>query len=320
VSKPGGTPKRGGKLADIAQLGFAADTSDLRDAQASLKALVPAAKAAETATGKVEKALTDAGTAADRMARGVTGADAALDRAAAGASAEATAMNQAASAIERKVTWLDRLINRLRGVPAAAQGAAAGVKGVTAAANDNVNAFKSYTGNIAAQFQDIGVTAAMGMNPLLIALQQGTQLSAVFAQSGGNAFKTIGAAIGQVLSPSALFTIGIVAAVAALVQYVDWVNTAKWALNGLADILPVVAPYAVALAAGLALIYAPAILRGIWSLVQVFGALAVSIYATLGLPGLLIAGLISSKLQRMVLILSLVVLSAVITALKKLGQ
>ncbi len=32
------------------------------------------------------------------------------------------------------------------------------------------------TANIAAQFQDIGVTAAMGMNPLQIALQQGTQL------------------------------------------------------------------------------------------------------------------------------------------------
>src|SRR5215217_9053164 len=45
-----------------------------------------------------------------------------------------------------------------------------------AAANDNA---AGSTANIAAQFQDIGVTAAMGMNPIMIALQQGTQLSAV---------------------------------------------------------------------------------------------------------------------------------------------
>ena len=30
---------------------------------------------------------------------------------------------------------------------------------------------------LAAQFQDIGVTAAMGMNPMIIALQQGTQIA-----------------------------------------------------------------------------------------------------------------------------------------------
>ena len=40
------------------------------------------------------------------------------------------------------------------------------------------------TANIAAQFQDIGVTAAMGMNPLQIALQQGTQISAALGPMG----------------------------------------------------------------------------------------------------------------------------------------
>jgi hypothetical protein len=47
------------------------------------------------------------------------------------------------------------------------------------AANGNARGFE--TSNIAAQFQDIGVSIAGGMSPLQIALQQGTQLSAVFS-------------------------------------------------------------------------------------------------------------------------------------------
>lgn len=88
----------------------------------------------------------------------------------------------------------------------------------------SAGAMKANTGNIAAQFQDIGVTAAMGMNPLMIALQQGTQLSSVFAQTGGSALATLGAAFKQVASPQALLTIGLVAGAAALLQ---------WATNAL---------------------------------------------------------------------------------------
>lgn len=88
----------------------------------------------------------------------------------------------------------------------------------------SAGAMKANTGNIAAQFQDIGVTAAMGMNPLMIALQQGTQLSSVFAQTGGSAMASLGAAFKQVVSPQALLTIGLVAGAAALLQ---------WATNAL---------------------------------------------------------------------------------------
>lgn len=90
---------------------------------------------------------------------------------------------------------------------------------VTRASNDNAGAMRANTGNIAAQFQDIGVTAAMGMNPLIIALQQGTQLSAVFAQSGGGALATIRAAFASIFSPVALLTIALVAGAAALIQW-----------------------------------------------------------------------------------------------------
>lgn len=86
-------------------------------------------------------------------------------------------------------------------------------------ASQNVNA---NVGNIAAQFQDIGVTAAAGMNPMLIALQQGTQLSAVLNQSltqGVSPVKALGAAFVQILNPISLATIALVAVGAAAIQY-----------------------------------------------------------------------------------------------------
>lgn len=78
------------------------------------------------------------------------------------------------------------------------------------------------TANIAAQFQDIAVTSAMGMSPIQIALQQGTQLSAVFNEMGkGKAvIQGIGAAFASIVSPVSLVTIGVIAAGAALTQYI----------------------------------------------------------------------------------------------------
>ena len=78
------------------------------------------------------------------------------------------------------------------------------------------------TSNIAAQFQDIAVTSAMGMSPIQIALQQGTQLSAVFNEMGkGKAvLQGIGAAFASIVSPVSLVTIGVIAAGASLAQYI----------------------------------------------------------------------------------------------------
>lgn len=87
-------------------------------------------------------------------------------------------------------------------------------------ASDGAKMLQGNVGNIAAQFNDIGVTAAMGMNPMLIALQQGTQISQVFVgQNLGAAAKGIGAAFGSVVSPVSLVTIGLVAGAAALIQW-----------------------------------------------------------------------------------------------------
>lgn len=83
-----------------------------------------------------------------------------------------------------------------------------------------VNNMQFSTANLAAQFNDIGVTAAMGMNPLLIALQQGTQLSQAFAgQRTGDVVRGLGSAFAAVVSPVSLLTIGLVAATAAVAQW-----------------------------------------------------------------------------------------------------
>jgi hypothetical protein len=98
------------------------------------------------------------------------------------------------------------------------------------------------TANIAAQFQDIGVTAAMGMNPLTIALQQGTQLSAIL-NSMESPLAGIAQAFKQIINPVSLMTIGIIALVAAGLQFVDWISVTKTGLNTLASGLDFVADH-----------------------------------------------------------------------------
>ncbi|MER8913740.1 phage tail length tape measure family protein [Mesorhizobium sp. M0761] len=77
------------------------------------------------------------------------------------------------------------------------------------------------TANIAAQFQDIGVTAAMGMSPIQIALQQGTQLSSVLGTMGGTkgVIAGLGEAFASIISPVSLVTIGVVGLTAAAIEY-----------------------------------------------------------------------------------------------------
>lgn len=76
------------------------------------------------------------------------------------------------------------------------------------------------TANIAAQFQDVAVTSAMGMSPLQIALQQGTQLSSVLGPMGATgAVKGLGAAFSSLFSLTSLGTLGFVALGAAAIQW-----------------------------------------------------------------------------------------------------
>lgn len=80
------------------------------------------------------------------------------------------------------------------------------------------------TANAAAQFQDIAVTAAMGMNPLQIGLQQGTQLAMVLQSSLGDkgaagAAKLLFTSLVSLVSPISLIAIGLTVVGAAAFQW-----------------------------------------------------------------------------------------------------
>ncbi|MFB9947347.1 phage tail length tape measure family protein [Rhizobium puerariae] len=72
--------------------------------------------------------------------------------------------------------------------------------------------------NIGYQFQDVAVTAAMGMNPLMIGLQQGMQLAPVIS-SMERPVAGLAAAFMSLVNPVALVTVGLTAGAAALIQY-----------------------------------------------------------------------------------------------------
>ena len=91
--------------------------------------------------------------------------------------------------------------------------------------------------NLAAQFNDIGQMIAAGQSPLVLAVQQGTQIAQVLGPMGAaGAVRALGAALAAVLSPVNLLTIGAVAAGAAMAQWLtragDDAATLDTALDG----------------------------------------------------------------------------------------
>lgn len=264
---------------DVAALQLSIDSSDVVKAATDLGKFAEAAKKAGAATGNpngsiaklvatvqsMNSKLDIAIRTQNALSAAQSGAAKAADAAAA-AQARATAETaRAARAFANADAHVIAYRDHLARLAVANDNAAAGIRRTSAAMSDSAGAMRANTGNIAAQFQDIGVTAAMGMNPMMIALQQGTQLSAVFAATGGNAFKSLGSAILAVISPTSILTIGLVALVAAGLQMVDWASLAQSALMGLADILPTIATYGAAAGAALALAFAPALATAIWN-------------------------------------------------------
>lgn len=89
------------------------------------------------------------------------------------------------------------------------------------AANANAapsGAQRAASANLGFQFQDIAVTSAMGMSPLMIGLQQGTQLASVIG-SMERPVAGLAAAFGSLINPVSLITVGLTAGTAALIQY-----------------------------------------------------------------------------------------------------
>ncbi|WP_105430227.1 phage tail length tape measure family protein [Neorhizobium sp. T6_25] len=207
---------------------------------------------ADRATGELTK-LAGAAARAEASTEGLTAANRGATGAASSAAQAYAQQGAAAANASKQIEMMNKAANQNRG----------------AGGRANV-------GNIAAQFQDIAVTAAMSMNPLQIALQQGTQLVGVLSAME-RPVAGLAQAFLALLSPLSLVTIALVAAAAAGLQLVNWSKLASSALRALADVLDEIAPYAVAAAAAMALIYAPTIIGGVISLIAWLGRLVVQL-------------------------------------------
>jgi hypothetical protein len=126
-----------------------------------------------------------------------------------------TSLATSLSAIEKQREAIARLNAELQKLRSAPSPAVPG--GRPSPANNNGN--QGTVGNIAAQFFDIGTTAAF-MNPATVAIQQGPQLAQAFAgQSTKQAMTSLAAGLGALVSPMSLAAIGLTGIAAAAIQY-----------------------------------------------------------------------------------------------------
>jgi hypothetical protein len=197
-----------------------------------------------------------------------------------------------AIAIERREALASIAAYKQRGAAAMQMAQQVRAANAAAAGNAGMGPQGFATANLAAQFQDIGVTAAMGMNPLQIALQQGTQMAMIFQATGQSLGKTLAGAFASVLSPLTLVVIALTAGAAALIQWVDWTNVGKTALNTLAGLLRDFSTEITIAGAALALAFSPAILGAVAQLtagILLLGK-AIAVLALTNPFGLIITG------------------------------
>ncbi|GAA2817278.1 tail length tape measure protein [Aminobacter aminovorans] len=247
---------------DVAALGLAVDSSQVDKGTIALNHLTNSAKRAEAAASGMASGAATAKAASASMAVAAGAAAKSMGLWTDKAGKLRNTLGQFATAEERAQAAALATAGALDAQSAAALRAASAAGKFNAAANDNVAMVGRFnTANIAAQFQDIAVSAQMGMGALQIGLQQGTQLAAVIS-SMENPVRGLGAAFLSVLSPVSLLVIGLTTLVAAGLQFIDWTKVGAGLLRGLADGLDLIAPYALTAAAALTLMFAPAILSG----------------------------------------------------------
>lgn len=284
-------------MTDIIRLGMQVDTSQLSDATVKLKSVAQAAAGVASAAQKMSAAasgagssLTTASVAASRMAlqdaklntakmRTIEGVTRAQIKEARSLENTARLNLEVAKTEALRSKSVEETINALkRKVSAETAAAKVVATPIAAAANTNFiphdmrpNRFN--TANLAAQFQDIGVTASMGMNPLTIAIQQGTQLSAIM-NSMEKPLQGLGQAFASVINPVSLLSIGLVAVVAAGIQMVDWVSVGQGALLGMASALDGAAEGIASFAT-----QTPVMLTGLYLLIPATWSLVTGLYA-----------------------------------------
>jgi Prophage tail length tape measure protein len=134
----------------------------------------------------------------------------------------AISANEMSAALERLRATTTRQVQAERELIQQRQRAGTGGGGAPRSGAGGDGMQRMMQSNMMYQFQDIAVTAAMGMSPAMIALQQGTQISSTIMAAGGLKAGLTGivGALGSMLSMSSLLPIAIVGVGAAFYQWV----------------------------------------------------------------------------------------------------
>lgn len=209
------------------------------DAIAKLKELTNSFQVAVNTVDVFENSMAGIKVANTQASASVNKTNATLHSLAAGATEDKAAFNSFNTTMERSIKATETLTGKIDALINKAAQSGSVLKNVSKSIDKTTNdmaaqANRFNTGNIAAQLQDIFVTAQMKMNPMSIALQQGTQLLYVFQQSKAP-LKELIAGIKSLIGPLSLITVGLTGFLAKFIQTVDWVKVGKNALNGLAN-------------------------------------------------------------------------------------
>jgi hypothetical protein len=189
--------------------------------------------------------------------------------------------------VEKGTRALDRLTNSAKRAQAASDGITVSTKNAGAVAKAANSNWESYDQTVARLGIKTKQTAAAtkaateAVNGQAAAVSNAAKRADVATRSYGAfaaVLRTVSGIVGNFAINAVSVAVGVV--MAELGKLVDWAGLAVWALNSLADAIEAVAPYAAMAAAGLALLYAPAIIGGIVSLIGLIGQLSL---AALGL-------------------------------------
>lgn len=249
-------------MSDIATLGIRVDASEAEVAKRQLADLAAQGGQTEGAIDRLGQTSRETSASLSGAAQAAQGAAAASDGAARAAGVHGAALRGEAAAAEGASSSLREMAAAIQaqeaayraagqGVQAAgaqAKGAAAGfgefydaaqrdfatqyVQQVDAvnrahnrgAAGARLNAHE--LANLGRQFADVGVSAAMGMNPLMILVQQGPQIADVFATGAarGVTFKAALGGIGEMMGGVGLAGGALIAILTAIVAVVGLVT------------------------------------------------------------------------------------------------
>lgn len=203
-----------------------------RNALAQQKIATEAART-EAAQQRAAQATSGAAAAAMRLQAAQTAATGASTAAAnaqqqlAAATTQAgTAASGAGNQFRQYVTGIQAANTAANGAVPAGQKMAAGMNAATGASNQYLRAQRQTTAanaNIIAQIQDIGVSLAGGQNPLLVAIQQGSQLSYIASTMEGG-LKQLLATVGRMALAWAPLIAAIGAAIYALQAFNSAIN------------------------------------------------------------------------------------------------